>query len=135
MKRILADTGPLVALLDSRDDDHGACVAAARELQGLLVTTWPVLTEAMFLLAPDNAAQDGLLGKVESGAIWIGMLDATDVAPLRALLHKYRDLPMDLADATLVHIGNRERIDTVFTLDSDFSVYRLRGGRTFSIIP
>jgi predicted nucleic acid-binding protein len=42
---------------------------------------------------------------------------------------------MDLADATLVHIGNRERIDTVFTLDSDFSVYRLKGGRTFSIVP
>ena len=49
---------------------------------------------------------------------------------------KYRDLPMDFADATLVHIANREKIGRIFTLDRrDFSVYRLSEGRSFDTVP
>jgi predicted nucleic acid-binding protein len=135
VKRILADTGPLVALLDREDADHARCVAAARQLQGVLVTTWAIITEAFYLLSPDAQAQDALLGKIESGDVLIEELGAADVAGLRSLLRKYRDLPMDLADATLVHLGDRNGLDTVFTLDADFRVYRLSRGRALNVVP
>jgi hypothetical protein len=99
------------------------------------VTTWPVLTEALYLLGPDAAAQDRLLGKVESGDIVLTPLDAEDVPEIRSLMKKYRDLPMDLGDASLVHVGCRERIQSVFTLDGDFAVYRMDGGRRFDVQP
>jgi len=99
------------------------------------VTTWPVLTEALYLLGPDPTAGDRVLDKVESGSIRLASLDSEDVPAIRALLTKYRDLPMDLADATLVHVANRERLETVFTLDSDFTVYRREGGSPFDVRP
>jgi predicted nucleic acid-binding protein len=135
VNRILLDTGPLVALLDARDADHALCVSTARRLTGTLVTTWPVLTEACYLLGPDATAQDALLGKVESGDIGVAAIEAEDTSGIRTLLAKYGDLPMDLADATLVHVANRDRLDTVFTLDADFDVYRLQGGRPFKVHP
>jgi predicted nucleic acid-binding protein len=135
VKRILADTGPLVALLDAEDADHARCVAAARQLQGVLVTTWAVITEAFYLLWPDAQAQDALLTKVESGDVLIEELGAEDIGGIRGLLRKYHDLSMDLADATLVYVGDRHGLDTVFTLDADFRVYRLSRGRALKVAP
>jgi len=54
---------------------------------------------------------------------------------MRALMEQYRDLPMDLADTSLVAVAEERRLDRIFTLDSDFHVYRLAGGRTFIVIP
>lgn len=76
-----------------------------------------------------------MLAKVQSRDIEVAELDARDVAAIRGLLKKYQDLPIDLADATLVHIGKREQIETVFTLDSDFGVYRLDRGKAFDVRP
>jgi predicted nucleic acid-binding protein len=135
MTRVLADTGPLVALLDADDDDHRRCVEAARQLRGELVTTWPVVTEALFLLAPDRRAQDRLLGKVASGDLGLAMLGPEDIPGIRALLEKYADLPIDLADATLVYLAQRDDLDAVFTLDRDFRVYRLKRGKALKVVP
>lgn len=135
MNRVLADTGPLVALLDADDDDHARCVNAARQLHGELVTTWPVITEALYLLAPDRRAQDRILGKVESGDLVLEMLGPEDIPGIRALLEKYADLPTDLADATLVYLAERDALDTVFTLDRDFRVYRLKRGKALKVVP
>jgi predicted nucleic acid-binding protein len=135
MNRVLADTGPLVALLDADDADHARCVEAARQLHGELVTTWPVITEAFYLLAPDRRAQDRLLGKVGSGDLVLEMLGPEDIPGIRALLEKYADLPTDLADATLVYLAERDALDTVFTLDRDFRVYRLRRGKALKVVP
>lgn len=135
MNRVLADTGPLVALLDADDDDHARCVEATRQLHGELVTTWPVITEAFYLLTSDRRAQDRLLGKVESGDLVLEMLGSEDIPGIRALLEKYADLPTDLADATLVYLAERDALDTVFTLDRDFRVYRLRRGKALKVVP
>lgn len=136
MKRTLIDTGPLVALIDAGDADHEGCVAAAKQVRGDLVTTWPVITEAMYLLAHAPAGQDALLGKVESRELIIAAVSADDIPGVRALMRKYRDQPMDFADASLVRIAEREGIAEAFTLDRrDFSIYRLPRARRFRIIP
>ncbi|HUE96443.1 MAG TPA: hypothetical protein VMN39_07265 [Longimicrobiaceae bacterium] len=80
-------------------------------------------------------AHDALLRTVEVGTLLVAKLDATDVPAIRSLLEKYRDLPSDLADASVVHVADRERIRTVFTLDGDFHVYRLPGGERLDVIP
>lgn len=136
MKAVLIDTGPIVALIDRGDADHTPCVQQTKQLRGSLLSTWPVITEAMYLLADVPEGQDALLGKVESGDIEIAALTAEDVAPMRQLIRKYQDLPMDFADASVVRVAQRDGLDTVFTLyRTDFQVYRRDRGRPFRIIP
>ena len=101
-----------------------------------LGTVWPAITEAMDLLGFSFPAQDALWRLLEAEAIRLLALDRSDVARMRELMRKYQDLPMDLADAALVRVAERERISTVFTVDRrDFELYRPRGVRRFTIIP
>lgn len=131
----LVDAGPLVALLHRDDRDHARCVEALRHLRGRLATTWPPLIEAAYLLGFAPRAQDALLEMVERGALVLLPLNGSDAPRVRALLRTYHDLPMDLADATLVRVAEREGVLRVFTLDRrHFSIYRA-GRRAFQIIP
>lgn len=99
-----------------------------------LVTTWPVVTEAMYLLGAGLTAQKALLAMVGSGALEIAdILDRVD--RMAALMTKYQDVPMDFADASQVAVAEREGMDTIFTLDDDFRVYRLGGRRAFHVVP
>ncbi|MEO8195317.1 MAG: PIN domain-containing protein [Thermoanaerobaculia bacterium] len=133
---ILVDTGPLVALLDRSDPHHGDCLKAAAGLPANLSTIWPVLTEAQYLLSDLPAAQDGLWKLLLSGRLGIAALDATDLPRIEALLRKYRDLPLDLADAALVRVAERERIERIFTLDRrHFSIVRPQHRRSFDLVP
>ncbi|MBK9063836.1 MAG: PIN domain-containing protein [Acidobacteria bacterium] len=133
---ILTDAGPLVALVHAGDRNHERCVAATRTLQGPMVTVWPALTEAMYLLRFSWPAQRALWSMLEEGSLRLLPLDEADAPRIGELMRKYRDLPMDLADAALVRVAEREKIRRVFTLDRrDFSLYRpLRLGR-FAIVP
>jgi predicted nucleic acid-binding protein len=73
---------------------------------------------------------------VEAGPIALARLDDADVPRLRELMAKYRDRPMDLADASLVHVAERDGYRRIFTLDRrDFEVYRLAGRERFTIVP
>lgn len=135
MRGVLVDTGPLVAIIDSSDAFHVRCVDVLRDLHDPLFTVWPVITEAMHLVG-SHVAQERLWDVIEAGALRLKPLDATDVPRMRVLMRKYRDLPMDLADAALVRVAEREQLHTVFTTDrSDFSVYRLHGSRRFRLLP
>jgi hypothetical protein len=133
---ILIDAGPIVAVLHGDDHNHERCVRALRTLREPLATAWPVLTEAMYLLGFSWEAQDALWEMIDGGVLRLTSLDADDGPRMRELMRKYRDLPMDLADAALVRLAEREGLRRVFTIDRrDFSVYRpARIGR-FSIIP
>jgi predicted nucleic acid-binding protein len=135
VRGVLVDTGPLVAIIDSSDAFHDRCVDVLRELHDPLFTVWPVITEAMHLVG-SPVAQERLWDVLEEGGLRLKPLDATDVPRMRALMRKYRDQPMDLADAALVRVAEREQLNTVFTTDrSDFSVYRLHGSRRFRLLP
>lgn len=133
---ILVDAGPLVALLHRDDRNHDLCVRTLRSLREPLGTAWPVVIEAMYLLGFSWQAQDALWEMIDNGALALLSLDSGDVPRMRELMRKYRDLPMDAADAALVRIAERESIRRVFTIDRrDFAVYRpARIGR-FSVVP
>jgi uncharacterized protein len=132
-EKALCDAGPLVALFDPRDAAHVRCRAALDAFDGRLLTTWPVLTEVSHFLS--GSQQPRLWDFVLTGGLLVVDLLSTDLARLRTLTSKYADLPMDLADASLVIIAERLRIQLIFTLDAHFHAYRLHGKRPFRIVP
>jgi uncharacterized protein len=134
---ILIDAGPLVALIDGRDAHHARCVTAASQLRGPLLTSWPTFTEAMYLLGARAGwrDQEPLWRMLERGHLVLGDTTPGMLARMPELMARYRDLPMDLADASLVALAEEHRQRRIFTLDSDFRVYRLPGGAAFELIP
>ena len=133
---ILIDAGPMVALLSANDHHHAACRATLVRIDEPIATVWPAFTEAMYLLRRSEQAQDALWMMVQREAIGIMPLTIDDVPRMRALMLKYWDLPMDLADAALVRVAEREGVHRIFTLDRrDFSVYRPLGIGRFNILP
>jgi predicted nucleic acid-binding protein len=133
---ILVDAGPLVALVDADDQFHKKCVATLKVLREPLVTVWPPVTEAMYLLGDLPKAQEALWEMLARGVLQFLPLDLTDVPRMRELMSKYSDRPMDLADAAIVRVAEREGIRKIFTVDrKDFSVYRLHGRIRPNIIP
>ncbi len=133
---VLVDAGPLIAILNRRDRHHRTCVEVLQELRQPLLSTWMPVTEAMYLLDFSIAAQGALLEMIERGALQILELMREDVAAMHQLMRKYRDQPMDFADASLVQVADRLGLAEIFTLDRrDFGVYRLRKNRAFRILP
>jgi predicted nucleic acid-binding protein len=136
VRAVLVDAGPLVALIDRGDLEHASCVAALKTIREPLVTVWPAFTEAMYLLRGSWPAQQALWSRLETDALGLAPLDERDAPRLRELMEKYRDLPMDLADAGLVRVAERESLTGIFTLDRrHFSVYRAHRRRRFAIVP
>lgn len=132
----LLDAGPLVALVHASDQEHDRCRTALGSIRRPLCTVWPVITEALYLLDFSWEAQDAVWDMLEEGGITLIALDAADVPRMRELMRKYRDLPMDVADAALVTVAEREGITRVFTLDRrDFEVYRPAKIGRFSLVP
>jgi uncharacterized protein len=133
---ILIDAGPLVALVDADDQHSAKCVATLRSLREPLATVWPPLTEAMYLLADVPKAQEALWEMLARGAVQLLPIVLTDVPRIRELMRKYADRSMDLADAALVRIAEREGIRKIFTIDRrDFAIYRLHNRASLTVIP
>jgi hypothetical protein len=136
VRGVLVDAGPLVAILDRGDGRHAQAVATLREIREPLLTVWPVFTEAMYFLSDSWRGQAALWEMVTSGTLSLAALDGDDVPRMAALMGKYRDLPMDLADAALVRVAERDRIRHIFTFDHrDFRLYRPLGLGRFSLLP
>lgn len=111
------DTGPIVALFDADDAAHTDCLTALKGERGPLVTCWPVLTEAFYLLGPDRQVQERLWTWLLSGAVRAQDLDHEGMVRCRELMGQYGDLALDLADAALVATCERLNITRVFTTD------------------
>lgn len=132
---ILIDAGPMVALINADDRHHSACRTALESIREPLGTVWPAVTEAMDLLGFSLAAQEALWELVAS-EVKLLALNEDDFPRMRELMRKYRDLSMDLADAALVRVAEREKIRTLFTIDrKDFSVYRPHRLGRFTLLP
>ena len=133
---ILVDAGPLIALVDANDQHHAECLAALKNMLEPMATVWPPLTEAMYLLADQPRAQESLWEMVERGALQLLALDSGDAPRIRELMRKYANRPMDLADAALLRVAEREGIRKIYTVDRrDFSVYRLHGRVRPTLLP
>ena len=135
-ERTVVDTGPLVAIVRTREAAHGRCVAALGSLRAPLLTCWPVLTEVAWLLRAEPGGMRVIGELVRGGAVEIVELDEIALAWIVAYLDRYTSLGAQLADAALMYIAERRGIGTVFTLDRrDFSVYRTTDGRALDIVP
>ncbi len=133
---MILDTGPLVALLHADDGDHEACLNVYEPFHGFLMTTEPVLAEAMHLLQTVAGGQHACLDFVLRGGTIIVPQSTRSLMRCQDLMAKYRDVPMDLADATLVALAEEAGIREVFTLDRrGFGAYRLAGRKAFVVIP
>lgn len=133
---ILIDAGPMIALLSANDRHHASCRATLIRIDEPISTVWPAFTEAMYILRGSRAAQYALCQMVQREAIGIAPLTVDDAPRICELMEKYQDLPMDLADAALVRVAEREGVRRIFTLDRrDFSVYRPLGIGRFNILP
>jgi predicted nucleic acid-binding protein len=135
-ERVIVDAGPLVAILNRLDSEHEACRKQGLELAGPLLTTWPVITEAAWLLRRSHGGVAGLLRMVTEGLLECYELNATAAAWMGSFLAKYADQSPQLADASLMYVAEKENINTLFSLDRrDFSVYRLSDNRTLKLLP
>jgi uncharacterized protein len=134
--RALADTGALLAYLDRTDPWHRPCREAIQQFRLPLATSSAVLTE-LFHVFGDNAREVGFAWAfIRSGAVTVLPISDRDLADIEALMRKYHDRPMDFADATLIHLAQRESLSTVFTIDhDDFETYRVGGRKRLRILP
>ncbi|MFY9845842.1 MAG: PIN domain-containing protein [Terriglobales bacterium] len=136
MKRVLIDTGPLVAIMSRSDQYHQTCVAALHELPGPLFSCWPVITEAAWLLRRHPGAVQQLLGSISEGFLELLPLQTAEAEKIGKLMEKYRNIRPQLADAALLHLAERDGFDVIFTLDRrDFSVFQAGHKRSFRIVP
>lgn len=134
----LTDASPLVALLDKGQQAAQArCLVALPRLPAPLVSTWPCFTEAMYLLgrAAGYPGQRALWQMRASGKLVLHDASDEEASRMAVLMEKYRDTPMDLADASLVAAAEALGYTRIFTLDSDFYVYRLADGSALAVVP
>ena len=133
----LADAGAMVALINVSDQHHGTCSAAYSDLATPLVTTWPCLTEAMYLLGRHGTYryQAALWSMHFRGQILLHQLTTAETARMAELMERYRDTPMDLADASLVVAAESRALRRVFTIDHQFYIYRLSDGSVLEVVP
>ncbi len=125
-----------MAIVRTREKAHKPCAAALKTLRAPLLTCWPVLTEAAWLLRDEPGGIKAIGGLIESGVVKLVELDETALAWIIAFMERYASTGAQMADAALMYLAEREGIDTVFTLDRrDFSIYRTTDGRTLDIVP
>ncbi|MEE9336761.1 MAG: PIN domain-containing protein [Methylococcaceae bacterium] len=134
MKRILIDSGPIIALFDSSDKYHKISRDFIKNNSHELITSLASITEAQHLLDFNRNAQTDCLSWVISGAVSVEDINQEDLIRVKELIIKYADMPMDFSDACLVRLGEKYNIDEVATIDSDFDVYRLNKTKSFRTV-
>jgi uncharacterized protein len=131
---VLLDTSFIVALLHQREEHHRQCAALIRTLDRPLVTCEAVISESCFLLQRSSGAVDAVMANVEQGIFRIALQLADAAADVRALMHKYRNIPASLADACLIQMAEELNTGDILTLDSDFRSYRWHKSRSFRLL-
>lgn len=130
----LLDTGPLVSFLALGLKHHAWAVEQWKRLRPPLLTCEPVLTEAALLMKRENQEGDALFALLERGVIRIALHVQEEQSDLRALMRRYRNRPMSLADACMVRLSEIHTTGRVFTLDSDFRIYRRHGNKVIPLL-
>ncbi len=134
VKKILIDSGPLAALFDASDQYHQSSLLFLKNNRHLLITTLASITEVLYLLDFSRNAQVDFLEWIYRGGVEIYPIEIAAIKRIKQLMLKYADLPMDFADACLVYLAEKLNMDTILTIDRDFSIYRIRGRKKFKVI-
>jgi hypothetical protein len=124
MKNILIDAGPLIALFDRSDKYHLKAISFLKSLERGLITTWPVITETSHMLSFSTKAQANFLEWIERGGLKIYEMEHDHISRLSELTKKYDDVPMDLADASLIVVSEVKGIHQIASIESDFYIFR-----------
>ena len=124
MKSTLIDAGPMIALFDKDDKYHNEIKNFLKKYKGNLITTWPVITEVLHMLDFNTKTQLAFLKWVHRGAAEIFETLFDKMERIIELTERYRNVPMDLADASLVVISEELGINEIITIDSDYYIYR-----------
>jgi uncharacterized protein len=124
---VIVDTGPLVAFLVKQAQHHRWAHDVMASLRPPLITCEAVLAETAHLLRRHACETDPLLALIERGVLTVAISVETELVSLRQLMRRYGDQPMSLADACLVRLSELHDHSRVWTLDSDFRVYRRLG--------
>lgn len=124
MQKILIDSGPLIALFDRSDSYHVKVLEFMKTFKGELITSWSVVTEVTHMLDFNLQVQIDFLKWCEIGGVTLFEISQDELCDIRVMIEKYSDVPMDLADATLMYIANKEKLKNIISIDSDFDIYR-----------
>ncbi len=131
---IIADTGFFLALLNANDDYHQRCVAALERIKEPLITSWPVLTETSHLLLKRAGVHVAIkfMKQILDGSCEVYQIPPASKPRVVQLMKKYSDLPMDLADASLVLLAEHLGHGRILTTDRrDFRSYRWKERKPF----
>ena len=131
---VLLDTGPLVALLNRREELHEWARRESADLNTPFLTCEAVISEACFLLSGIKGATRAIMKLLSRGLLELPFQLKSELDPVTALLHRYADLPISLADACLIRMGEQHAGSRVFTLDWHFEVYRKHGRQVIPVI-
>lgn len=132
--RILVDTGPLVALLNRRDHHHAWVKAQLRTMAPPLDTCEAVLSETCYLLRQVPGGPEAVLELITKGLVSVSFSLQDEAKVIQRLIQRYTDVPMDLADACMVRLAELHEPSVIFTLDSDFRIYRKHGRTVLPIL-
>jgi predicted nucleic acid-binding protein len=128
----LVDAGIIIALLREADRDHQVAVSLLRDFRGTLLTTWPAISEACALMPMRHQAAVLHWLRVTRSEI-VSVDDGLEF--MQDYMTDYGDLPCDFADASLVYASVKTRVREIWTLDTDFLVYRLPDRSRFKVSP
>jgi len=130
------DTGPWVALIDRSEERHRECIEWLKDFKDNILSSEAILTEVLYLLNFSQRAQSAAIDFVLNGAILLVPSSLESLKRTKRLMEKYKDIPMDYADATLVSIAEDFSITYVVTFDvKDFGIYRRSSRQPFVVLP
>ncbi|WP_413175922.1 type II toxin-antitoxin system VapC family toxin [Anabaena azotica] len=132
--KIIIDTSPLVALLDKSDSYHQWVTEKVKTLPPPFLTCDAVITESCFLLERAYNGQNILFSLLESGHLQLDFDLKNELSQIKGLMNRYQSVPMSLADACLVRMCELYDSNEIFTLDSDFLIYRKHKNQPISVI-
>jgi predicted nucleic acid-binding protein len=131
---VIADTGFWLALANRRDGHHALAKARLEALDEPLITTWPVITETCYLLLTrlGSPSQRTFVKSLGAGATAFFDLRPEHAPRIAELMESYADLPMDLADASLVLLAGELGHGRILSTDRrDFGAYRWKRHEPF----
>ncbi len=135
MSVVLIDTGPLVALMSPKDQYHEKACALAKTVVSPFFTTWPVITEALWLLRSSSTARSSLFHAFNVGILELTDLDQKDLQWIGAFMKKYKQIKVQCADASLCCLAEKSPNVRVFTFDyRDFLLFRIRGNKQVRLL-
>ena len=133
-KRVIIDTGPLVAFINKSDHYHNWAITQFSQLNPPFLTCESVISEVCFLLRNTENGIKNIIQLIERGLIQIPFKLESEISTISNLMKKYNNIPMSLADACLVRMSEQISDSIICTLDSDFKVYRKEKRKIIPVI-